>query len=465
MIAVLVGTFSLVLTNSAFNVLLPSLTELYGISASLGGWIISLYALAMTLTMPLAALVVDRLGRKRTYLLGLGLYGAFSAIGGLFAAHVSVILLMRVMHGIAAGLLIPLSLALLFDHYGDSKRGRIVGVWGMLLTIAPAIGPTLGGVMMQFGHLPLLLWANVPLSLLALLLCRSRIRAYEPVRRKTIRLAGIALLASGIASICFGIQLFAASGESRGFAVFLLLLGIALLAVFVKRENRMKEPLIRYRLLRRNSLFAASLAVSTIQDVAMFGVLFALPLLFHEVIGLSPSVAGAMFVPVAVCTSLFGWIGGRWVDDGRPLGYIAWGIALMAASSFAFFFVGPGASFIVVLTLMTLRGIGNGLSDMTMTTIGLNALPNEDTHEGASLSNTLQRLVSSFAVLLLALYYDIRTEALALAGMTSAASSRTALQEECVALGCLLAASLPLVYYISRKRGDTVVRDGTATTA
>lgn len=106
LLAILIGAFSLVLTNSAFNVLLPSFVRTYGISTSLGGWIIILYILAMMITMPLASLVVDRLGRKRTYILGIGLYGLFSILGGLFHPYVQVLLLVRVMHGVAAGLMI-----------------------------------------------------------------------------------------------------------------------------------------------------------------------------------------------------------------------------------------------------------------------------------------------------------------------------------------------------------------------
>ncbi|GMK37483.1 MFS transporter [Paenibacillus sp. CCS19] len=463
--AILIGAFSLVLTNSAFNVLLPSLVKLYGISASLSGWIISLYALAMTLTMPLTALVVDRFGRKRTYMLGLFMYGIFSALGGLFSTYITVVLFVRVMHGVAAGLLIPLSLVLLFDHYEEQLRGRIVGVWGMLLTIAPAIGPTLGGVFMQFGKLPMLLWVNVPFALLSLLLCQTQIQSYAPARRKPIHLSGILLLVAGIAALCLGIQFFSSDSIPRGVSIGLLLLGILLLATSVWKEKGKQEPLIRYGMLRRHAMFTASLTVSAIMDVVMFGVLFVLPLMFQEVLALSPSVAGAMFVPVAICTSLFGWIGGRWVDTGRSLGYIAWGIVLMACSVWAFAFVSPSVSILIVVALMAMRGIGNGLSDMTMTTIGLNALPEEDMHEGSAMSNTLQRLLSSLGVLLLAVYYDMRSQSLILTGELAQTAKRIALQEECMALGCLMAASLPLVYYISKKRGESVARNGEATAA
>ena len=154
--AILLGAFTLVLTNSAFNLLLPYFIEYYDISTTAGGWIIALYMLAMTLTMPLASLIVDRLGRKRTYMMGICIYGVFSVIGALFHSYIEALLLVRFMHGVAAGLMIPLSLVLLFDVYGPEVRGRITGAWGLLLMLAPAAGPTLGGFIIQYGRLEIL---------------------------------------------------------------------------------------------------------------------------------------------------------------------------------------------------------------------------------------------------------------------------------------------------------------------
>jgi EmrB/QacA subfamily drug resistance transporter len=465
LLAVLLGAFALVLTNSAFNILLPSFVRLYGISTATGGWIITLYILAMTITMPLTALVVDRFGKKRTYIAGLGLYGLFSLFGGLFCQYLPVVLAVRVMHGVAAGLMIPLSLVLLFDHYGIQMRGRVIGAWGMLLTIAPAIGPTLGGVVMQFGGLRYLFWTNVPFAAISLLLCCTQIKRYAPACRKTIDLQGIMLVVLGIASLSLGIQRVSEPAGSKGTAFLLLLLGAAALAWFVRKENAKEEPLIRYKLLRRNSIFSISLLISAVQDSVMFGVIFVLPLIFQEVLQLSPSLTGAMFIPTAVLTSLFVWLGGRWIDAGKSLRFIAYGIGFIAVSIFSFAFVSEGVPIALLLILMALRGVGNGLSDMTVTAIGLNALPEEDLHEGSALSSTIQRLASSFAVMLLAVYFELRTQLLIGAGELAEQARWTALREECIALGVLMALTLPLVKLMNRKKVNDVARNEGKTAA
>ncbi|WP_246070560.1 MFS transporter [Paenibacillus kobensis] len=457
LLAILVGAFSLVLTNSGLNLLLPSFVELYGISTSLGGWIISLYILAMTVTMPLTSIVVDRLGRKRTYMIGLALYGLFSVVGGIGWQSIEVILLVRLMHGIAAGLMIPLSLVLLFDYYGQEVRGRVVGIWGMLLTIAPAIGPTLSGFVIQYGELQHLFWINVPFALLSLLLCGKHIKAYEPANRKTIDGQGITLMLVSVAALSLGIQLIANPAVPGWLPGILLPAGAAALIRFIQKENKKKEPLIRYGLLRRNPVFSMSLVISTVQDAVMFGVIFVLPLLFQEVLHLSPSVSGAMFIPTAIFTSLFVWIGGSLVDAGRSLKFIAYGIICIVVSVAAFAFVPQGVSLFLIIVLMALRGIGNGLSDMTITAIGLGALPEEDLHEGSALSNTIQRLASSFAVMLLATYYDVRWQMIANTGEAAKHAKWLALREEMIALGAMMLLTLPLVAFINRKRMNHVV--------
>src|SRR5690625_71906 len=111
--AILIGAFSLVLTNSAFNILLPNIIEMYNISTTYGGWIIIIYLLAMTVTMPLTGSIVDLLGKKTTYLIGIGLYGLFSIVDGVLSHSVHVVMFVRFMHGVSAGLMIPLSLVLL----------------------------------------------------------------------------------------------------------------------------------------------------------------------------------------------------------------------------------------------------------------------------------------------------------------------------------------------------------------
>ncbi len=223
-----------------------------------------------------------------------------------------------------------------------------------------------------------------------------------------------------------------------------------MLVRFIQKENEKQEPFIRYTLLR-NPIYALSVMISAVQDAVMFGVIFVLPLMFQEVFQLSPSLTGAMFIPTAIFTSLFVWIGGYFLDSGKPLYFIAYGIVLMTLSISLFAFIPQEVPLFVLVLLMSLRGMGNGLSDMTITTIGLNALPEEDLHEGSALSNTIQRLFSSFTVMLLALYYDIRWQSMVQSGETMEAAKWLTLKEECIALGCLLFATLPLVLFIVRK--------------
>ncbi|WP_260472036.1 MFS transporter [Bacillus canaveralius] len=431
---------------------------MYDISTIYGGWIIALYLLAMTITMPLTACIVDRLGRKKTYILGIGLYFVFSIMGGLFYQYVQMILLVRFMHGIAAGLTIPLSLVLLFDIYSKEIRGKVTGVWGMLLTIAPAIGPTFGGLIIQFGELRHLFWINVPFALFSLILCYRQINPDRPAHRKTIRLQGIVLLVLGIGGLSLGIQMFSNQTIPGWATSVMLFLGVVILIRFIQIENIQKEPLIRFGLLR-NSVYAVSVIMSAVHASVMFGVIFTLPLMFQEVFHLSPSLTGALFIPTAIFTSLFVWIGGNLIDSGKSMHFIVYGIGLIAISILFFAFVPKGVPLIFIVILMAVRGMGVGLSNMPVTTIGLNSLKDDDLHEGSALSNTIKRLASSFSVIILTVYYDARWQMIIQSGESTHHAKWMALKEESLVLGILMVLTLPLALFLNRRKLDEGVKN------
>lgn len=454
LVAVFIAAFSLVLMNSSINILLPSFMQLYGINATSAGWVILSYLLSMTVTMPLTPLIVDRLDRKRTYITGVAIYGLSSIIGGLFDQYIQVVLIVRCVHGIAGGIMIPLSLSLLFDIYNQEVHGRVAGVWGIQLTIASIIGPTVGGLVIQFGELQYLFWMNVPFAIISLFLCATQIDSYKAMRKKELDVLGIIYLVLSICMLSVSIQLLLKGVFPIWVLVIILIGGSLLLIRFIQLENKKAEPLLNYKLLRRNKIFAITVLIAAIQDVVMLGVIFVLPLLFQEVFNLPSSLIGAMFIPTAIFTSLFMWLGGLWMDRGQSKNFIVVGIVIVALSILSFSLLPSSVSLVVLTILMIGRGIGGGLSNMTVTTIGLHTLSQEELHEGSALASTIERFSSSFAVMLLTIYYEFRWYSLANTGVSLADAKWIALKEECIILGCIMLATVPFVLYITRKRVD-----------
>lgn len=454
LLAVFIAAFSLVLTNSSFNILLPSFMQLYGISASSAGWVILAYLLSMTITMPLTPLIVDRLGRKRAYIAGVAIYGLSSIVGGLFDQYVQVVLIVRSLHGIAGGIMIPLSLSLLFDVYEKEVHGRVAGIWGIQLTVASIIGPTVGGLIIQFGQLQYLFWMNVPFAIVSLCLCATQIDSYQAMRKKEMDLFGIIYMVLSILMLSVSIQLLLKQVLPTWLLVMMLVGGLLLLIRFIQLENKKIEPLLNYKLLQRKTIFAITVLIAAIQDVVMLGAVFVLPLLFQEVYQLPSSGVGAMFIPTAIFTSLFMWLGGHWMDKGKSKNFIVVGIVIVAISIISFSLLPKSVSLFVLILLMIGRGIGGGLSNMTVTTIGLHTLSQEELHEGSALASTIERFSSSFAVMLLTIYYDFRWSMLINTGLSVVDAKWMAIKEECVILGGIMLVTVPFVLYITRKRVD-----------
>ncbi|CAM5630074.1 MFS transporter OS=Lysinibacillus sphaericus OX=1421 GN=LS41612_01635 PE=4 SV=1 [Lysinibacillus sphaericus] len=274
------------------------------------------------------------------------------------------------------------------------------------------------------------------------------------MRKKEMDLFGIIYMVLSILMLSVSIQLFLKQVLPTWLVVMMLVGGLLLLIRFIQLENKKIEPLLNYKLLQRKTIFAITVLIAAIQDVVMLGAVFVLPLLFQEVYQLPSSAVGAMFIPTAIFTSLFMWLGGHWMDKGKSKNFIVVGIVIVAISIISFSFLPKSVSIFVLILLMIGRGIGGGLSNMTVTTIGLHTLSQEELHEGSALASTIERFSSSFAVMLLTIYYDFRWSMLINAGLSVADAKWMAIKEECVILGSIMLVTVPFVLYITRKRVD-----------
>ncbi|GAJ97658.1 MFS transporter [Geomicrobium sp. JCM 19055] len=448
-VAAIIGTgFALVVTNSAFNVLIPGLSNLYKIKTSEASWLITIYLLAMTVTMPIAAYLSRVWGRKRLFTSGALILFASSIYGALFYDSFITIAFVRLLHGVAAGIMIPLSLVLLFSLYPQSFHGRISGLWGLVLTAAPAIGPFLGGVLMDLGKFHYLFWFMVPFALFVSFIGVLKLPEQRAVPRKKTSPYTIGVFACSLLCICLGLQLMGTTNLTYWLPYLFLILGIGLLYLFLRNQRNASEPMIALHLFQ-NRLYTASVVIVTVQHSVMFGVLILFPLMMQDVFSYSASVTGALYIPAAIFASLFAWYGGRKIDQ-QSTSFVKIGILLTALSILLLAFVPIHASLLVLIVIMAIRGMGMGLSNSPVVTIGLHALEEKDWHDGSALSNTLKRLSSMVMVIFITMYFDLRWTALE-ATVTVTEAKWQALQELWLLLGFLMIVTLPLTKVIKNR--------------
>lgn len=437
---VLLGTLTVSLNNSSLNPALPAFMDAFAIGPLLATWIVAAFMVSMGMTMPLTSFLSQRVGRKRLYLCGVGLFIGGSLLGAL-ANSIALVIAARVVQGIASGLMIPLSLAIIFSVYAKGERGRVTGLWGAAVMLAPALGPLCGSLLLEgFGWRSLFLM-NVPIGVLALLLGIGVLPTGEAAERKPFDLAGYLLIATGIGLLMIAIgRLGNAQALLDPLNLGMLLVAILCLLAFVHLELRRSAPLLDLRLFALRG-YRLSVIIAVVQSVGMFESLVLLPLLVQVVLGHSAIWTGLVLLGTAVCASLFGHVGGRLLDRHGPRGVVSCGLLLTGVATLALGLLGAQTSIGLVFVLMMVRGAGLGLSYMPVTTAGLNALPEAMVTQGAAMNNIARRLVSSLAIVIAALWLEWRFSAEA-----GGAGTLAAINEVFMVSGFLILLALPCAW-------------------
>ncbi|KIQ36742.1 DHA2 family efflux MFS transporter permease subunit [Pseudomonas viridiflava] len=438
-INVLLGTLTVSLSNSSLNPALPTFMEAFQIGPLMATWIVAAFMTSMGMTMPLTSFLSQRVGRKRLYLWGVALFIGGSLLGAL-ANSIALVIAARVVQGVASGLMIPLSLAIIFAVYEKHERGRVTGLWSAAVMLAPALGPLCGSLLLEWFSWRSLFLMNVPIGLLALLLGVGVLPASEPAERKPFDLIGYLLIASGI-----GLLMVAISRMHHAEALLdplnqtMVLMAVACLVAFVRVELRRKDPLLNLRLFNLRG-YRLSVIVAVVQSVGMFECLVLLPLLVQTVMGYNPIWTGLSLLCTAAFASLFGQWGGKALDRHGPRKVVAIGLLLTGLSTLALGLLKSDAAIGVVFVLMMVRGAGLGLSYMPITTAGLNALPEPMVTQGAAMNNISRRLVASLGIVIASLWLEFR---LSSAGPTATPS---AISEVFIATGLLILLALPCAW-------------------
>jgi len=436
---VLLGTLTVSLSNSSLNPALPAFMSVFGIGPLLATWIVAGFMTSMGMTMPLTSFLSQRLGRKRLYLGGVALFVGASLLGAV-ADSISLVITARVVQGIASGLMIPLSLAIIFSVYAKPERGRVTGLWSAAVMLAPALGPLCGSLLLEWFSWRSLFLMNVPIGLLALVLGVVVLPDSEPAERQPFDLAGYLLIAAGI-----GLLMVSISGLRHATTLLdpldlaLLLAGLGCLAAFVRVELSRKAPLLNLRIFALRG-YRLSVVIAVVQSVGMFECLVLLPLLVQVVLGYSAIWTGLALLCTAAFASLFGQMGGRILDRHGPRAVVACGLLLTGLSTLALGLLKADAAIAVVFGLMMVRGAGLGLSYMPVTTAGLNALPEPMVTQGAAMNNISRRLVASLAIVIASLWLEWRV------GAAGEATSPAAISEVFIATGILILLALPCAW-------------------
>lgn len=362
-IVIVFGMFMTILDSTIVNIAITRLQSAFGASLNDVQWVVTAYTLAQGVVTPLTAYFANRFGVKRTYLVALSAFTIGSALCGL-AWSLPLLIFFRILQGMGGALISPLAITLLYSVFPPQERGMAMGVMGIPILLAPAIGPTLGGYLVTYVGWQLIFYVNVPVGIVGVIAAIIFLREITSETRTNFDLPGFIFSGAGLATLLYGLSSASSDGWGSSTVIGCLAAGVALLIIFVFVEletvRRERQPLLDLRVFGDLS-FVTSNAAIILVTFALYAGLFVVPLYLQAIRQLSAYQAGLIMFPQALASMVAIVISGRVSDRfGVKVAAIP-GLVILVWASWALTRLTLYESYGSFQLVLIIRGFGLGL--------------------------------------------------------------------------------------------------------
>lgn len=398
---VVLGSVMSILDTTVVNVALATLgSDLHSSIAEIQ-WVVTGYMLALAAVIPVSGWVAERFGAKRMYLVSLVLFTAGSMLCGI-STSTGELVAFRVVQGVGGGMILPLGQMMMAAAAGPKRMGRVMSIVFVPAMLAPILGPTLGGVIIENASWRWIFYINVPIGVVAVAAALRILPASKAATPRALDVRGFVLMIVGLPLLTYGLAEIGTTGSFTSMKVILpILAGLVLIALFGLHALRARTPLLNLRLHRRPTFSTASAAMFLL-GAALFGGMILLPLYWQEVRHESVIDTGLLVAPQGLGAALVMPLAGRIADrrGGGPLALF--GVLLTTIATIPFGLIGTNTSITWLCMAMLVRGMGIGLAFMPTMTAAFAALDRSELADATPQLNVLQRVGGSLGTAVLA---------------------------------------------------------------
>lgn len=402
LIAIIVGMFMVILDGTAMNVAMPGLMKDFGSSMTIVQWTITGYALAQAAVIPLAGWMSDRFGAKQVFLFSIIMFTLGSGLCAL-ASTAEQLIVFRVIQGLGGGMVAPIAMAFTFRLSPPGKQGAVMGMIGIPMLLAPALGPVVAGWLVDYVSWHWIFIINLPIGVAAVIIGLRTLPNIERKRVPALDFLGMLFAPLAFAMLAYGVS-SAGGGEGGGASGWtspaaltgMIVGGIALI-IFIIVELTRKEPLLELRVFKSGS-FTKGIILQWIVQIALFGTLFLVPIFLQLAKGYSAFDTGLILLPQALAAGIFMPIGGKLFDrfGARPV--VIAGLSIVTIAGYLLSHISADTTIMALMVPLAMLGAGMGLSMMPLNTHIMQSAPRELVTRVTSLTAAAQQVMTSFAI-------------------------------------------------------------------
>lgn len=452
------GSFITILNQTLVTPALPSIMAETGVDAATAQWLTTGFTLVNAIMIPITAYLQDRFTTRKLFLFSMALFTVGSALAGV--GHTFEMLLAgRLIQAAGAGILMPMTMTVLMVMFPVEKRGSAMGIFGLVIAFAPAIGPTVAGVIIDQADWHIMFFGITALSVLvivsALVFMESRAAANKG--DAVLDPLSVVLSTLGFGGLLYGFSVIGSSGFSPVAGVALVI-GIACVVWFFIRQTKLEKPMLRVTVLKNRKFLMGTIIGMLVQGgLLAAGIL--MPIYIQTLMGFSATVSGLVLMPGAIIMGIMNPIAGKLFDKHGPRRLSIIGMVLLTATTFCFAFLTLETSLVYLTAVYTVRMFSMSLVNMPITTWGMNALDNKVMNHGTSVNNTLRQVAGSLGTAII-ISASTMTSGFAAPSMGEAQATLLGINVAFAVCGALMLAGLVLtVVFVKDKPGETEVDD------
>ena len=397
--AMLFGMFIAILNQTLLNVALPKINTEFNISASTGQWLMTGFMLVNGILIPISAFLFNKYSYRKLFIIGLALF----TLGSLVCAisfNFPIMMSGRVLQAIGAGILMPLGSNVIVTIFPPEKRGVAMGTMGIAMILAPAIGPTLSGYIVQNYHWNVMFYGMFFIGIIAIVIGLFWFKLYQSTTNPKADIPGIIYSTIGFGSLLYGFSEAGNKGWGSTEIVTMFIVGTVFIIFFILRELRMKAPMLNLEVLKYPT-YTLTTIINMIVMMSLYGGMILLPLYLQNLRGFSALDSGLLLLPGALVMGALGPVAGKLLDTIGIKPLAIFGIGIMTYATWELSKLNMDTTYLHIMWIYIVRSFGMAFVMMPIITAGMNALPPRLISHGNAFVNTMRQLAGSIGTAIL----------------------------------------------------------------